>query len=90
LPCTAADREKWGADGTANPYAPPPEPTVQGKEEPAPAEAADAGAGGDMDDIFKQMMGTSDAGAADAGTAGAPPSASPDDALFKEMMGDKH
>lgn len=101
VPCTAADKEKFGADGRKNPYA---------AAEPVVVTAPDAGAdGGEMDDLLKQMMGAgSDAGAADAGAgndmddllkqmlnagdagAKAPaPSAAPDsdEELLKKMMG---
>jgi hypothetical protein len=84
VPCTEADRKKWGKDGTLNPYAPPVPTEQPPADQPLPQ---DAGAGaGDMDDLFKQMMGS--------GTdAGAPPpkpdagAADDMDALFKEMMG---
>lgn len=89
LPCTAADRERFGPDGTKNPYAPP---------EPPPEAAPDAGAAPSgepppdpgADDLFRQMMGESpDAGApadaGDGGTDAGAPSNDMDD-LFKEMM----
>ncbi len=77
VPCTEADRAKFGKDGTTNPYdVAAPEPTP---DQP-PTPAADGGAG-DMDDIFKEMMG--DAGAGTSSSSGD----SMDD-VFKEMMGD--
>jgi C4-dicarboxylate transporter, DctM subunit len=80
IPCTEADRARWGRDGTQGAAAPaeaPPPPS-----QPAAADAADAGAGSDMDDLFKEMMG-----GADAGTAAAKPSGGSDEELFREMMG---
>lgn len=98
LPCTPEDKAKWGDDGTKRPYAPP-EPAA-----PPPEATPDAGTGddaggtapGDMDDLFKAMMGGGGGGGggAPAGDAGAPgdggdaPPGSPGnmDDLFKEMM----
>lgn len=95
LPCTAADKAKFGADGTTNPYAPPePPPEIKPAVD---AEKADAGAGGgtgdsdDMDDLMKQMMGAGAASATPSAQPSAEPSAAPKDDmddLFKEMMGD--
>jgi C4-dicarboxylate transporter DctM subunit len=93
VPCTAADKARFGEDGTKNPYLPETPPTP---DQPAPdADAADAGApsGGD-DDLFAEMMGGKDGGAADAGAPSEDagqmaPSGEKGDAnedLFKEMM----
>jgi C4-dicarboxylate transporter DctM subunit len=93
LPCTDEDKALWGADGTKNPYAPPEPPpeTIPSANVDAPDAGADAEAG-DMDDLFKAMMGD---GAADAAAPEPAPSAQPSaapkddmDDLFKEMMGD--
>ena len=85
VPCNEGDKARFGADGTKNPYAPP-EPETPAQAEPA--DAADAGAGTDTDDLFREMMGGgADAGAADAEAEKVP--AKTDDDLFKEMMGDK-
>ena len=83
VPCSDADRARWGVDGLKNPYAPA-EPTAQPGEPPPPA--PDAGAGSDMDDLMKQMMGETDAGAAAPKPSG---SVDPNDELMKEMMGEK-
>ncbi|MCC6555180.1 MAG: TRAP transporter large permease subunit [Polyangiaceae bacterium] len=83
VPCTAEDRARFGDDGTKNPYAPP-EPEAPPAAEPGGADAGAGGAGaGDMDDLFKQMMGE-DAGAAAPADK---PRGDADDELFKEMMG---
>lgn len=98
LPCTEADKAKWGADGTKNPYAPP-EPPPKPAEEQAdagPAPSEDAGAGDDMNDLFKEMMGggEKDAGAEEK-DAGAEEKDNSNgntgnmEDLFKEMMGDQ-
>ncbi|MCK6589342.1 MAG: TRAP transporter large permease subunit [Polyangiaceae bacterium] len=97
LPCTPEDRAKFGDDGTKNPYAPPepPEPVPEALPDAGAPDDAGEAAGGDMDDLFKEMMGSGgDAGAeADGGAegdAGAKPSEKSDssmDDLFKEMMG---
>ena len=89
-PCTQADRARFGADGTKNPYAPPAPTPAPSEVRRAPAE--EAGAGDGMDDLFEAMMGgdagADDAGAGDAGAGDvAPTTADPGDALFKEMMG---
>lgn len=82
LPCTEADRQKFGKDGRHDPYAPP-VPTDQPVAEKPPEQDANAAAGtGDMDALFKEMMG----GGKDAG-APTPDAGTSDDALFKEMMG---
>lgn len=102
LPCTKADKEKWGADGSKNPYAPPEPP-----QKPADTEKADAGAeptedagaaNDDINDLFKEMMGEGKDAGADAGEEDAGEKASDNpsgnsgnmDDLFKEMMGDKN
>ncbi|HSN97840.1 MAG TPA: TRAP transporter large permease [Candidatus Nanopelagicales bacterium] len=86
IPCTAGDKERFGADGTTNPYAAPePPPEVAPAGSAAAAAGAETGANSGDDDLFRQMMGESvDAGApADAGAA-AP--GDDMDELFKEMM----
>jgi tripartite ATP-independent transporter DctM subunit len=83
VPCTDADRARFGPDGTKDPYAPPEPPLPAG--EPPPAEQ-DAGAGSDMDAIFREMMGGAGADAGAGDDAGAQPSKDPNDALFEEMM----
>lgn len=102
LPCTKADKEKWGADGSKNPYAPPEPP-----QKPADTQKADAGAeptedagaaNDDINDLFKEMMGEGKDAGADAGEEDAGEKASDNpsgnsgnmDDLFKEMMGDKN
>jgi tripartite ATP-independent transporter DctM subunit len=98
LPCTPEDKAKWGADGMTNPYATPEPATPTPDATPdagAPEDAGDAPPG-DMDDLFKAMMGAdsdagTDAGAPeDAGGAGDEGTKAPEksmDDLFKEMMG---
>ena len=87
VPCNEGDKARFGADGTKDPYAPP-EPETPPQAEPA--DAADAGAGTDSDDLFREMMGGgADAGAADADADPRSAPAKTDDDLFKEMMGDK-
>jgi tripartite ATP-independent transporter DctM subunit len=73
VPCTDADKAKFGKDGTRNPYLPP---------APAAATAPSALPGGDADDLFKQMMG-------DTPSKKAPPKSEKeqDDDLLKEMLG---
>lgn len=103
LPCTPADKEKWGADGTKNPYAPPeppPKPADTAKPDTGAADTEDAGApSDDMNDLFKEMMGSGkdagpaeDAGSPDAGEEDPPAPANTGsmDDLFKEMMGEKN
>lgn len=86
VPCNAADKARFGADGTKDPYAPP-EPEAPALGLPVHAADADAGAASDTDDLFREMMGGAD--------AGAPPEKAPeepgstDEELFKEMMGGK-
>jgi tripartite ATP-independent transporter DctM subunit len=87
VPCTEPDRARFGKEGTKNPYAPP-EPAGPAPTEPASAGGANAGAGTDMDELFKQMMGDGDAGAAPSAPP-EKPAENPDDALFKEMMDGK-
>jgi tripartite ATP-independent transporter DctM subunit len=82
LPCTPADKAKFGADGQTNPYIEAePTPTAPaggaGGDEPKP----DSGEGQDMDELMRQMMGD-DAGGKTA------PAAPTEDELFKQMMGD--
>jgi len=87
VPCNEGDKARFGADGTKDPYAPP-EPETPPQAEPA--DAPDAGAGTDTDDLFREMMGGgADAGAADADADPRSAPAKTDDDLFKEMMGDK-
>jgi C4-dicarboxylate transporter DctM subunit len=99
IPCTAADKEKWGPDGTKDPYASaaprpdtkPPENAAGGSNADADAGAgADAGATDDMDDLMRQMMGET---AVDSGAPAPSPSADPSaapkddmDKLMEEMM----
>jgi tripartite ATP-independent transporter DctM subunit len=99
VPCTAADKEKWGPDGTKDPYASaaappdtkPAESAAGGANADADAGAgADAGATDDMDDLMKQMMGET---AVDSGAPAPAPSADPSsapkddmDKLMEEMM----
>ncbi|HVY46721.1 MAG TPA: TRAP transporter large permease [Minicystis sp.] len=87
VPCTDADKKRWGPDGTLNPYAPPPAPN-----QPAAAATAEPETDRQMnDDLFKQMMGDAPAGSP-SGSASAAPAAPPksdkdmNDELFKEMM----
>lgn len=78
IPCTAADKEKFGKDGTKNPYL---EVTPVKVAEPTQP----ANVPGDADDLMKQMMG--DAG---AGTPNDDPNKAKDDHddLLKQMMGE--
>ncbi len=102
IPCTPADKKKFGADGTLNPYEEgggSKEVLVQ-KDEPGmnePSGTSSSSSGDADDDLFKQMMGagaTGSGGAPGSGTASASAapgttSASPkddDDDLFKKMM----
>ncbi|AKT41412.1 TRAP transporter large permease subunit [Chondromyces crocatus] len=79
LPCTAADRAKFGEDGTQNPYLDATsEPAAN--PDPAGAPSAEPGAGSGEDDLFRQMMGDAPATPAAGGTT--------DDDLFRQMMGD--
>jgi tripartite ATP-independent transporter DctM subunit len=79
LPCTPADKERFGKDGQTNPHI---------KDEPAPTEPkagdepkAEPGAGSeDMDELMRQMMGE------DKGAKPSPSAAPTEDELFKEMM----
>jgi C4-dicarboxylate transporter, DctM subunit len=85
LPCTPEDKAKWGEDATKDPYGVmAPVPT-----QPDPSLAApDAGSDED-DDLFKQMMGSSDAGAGSAPDGGTTPDAAavdPDEELYRQMM----
>ncbi len=98
IPCTAADKQKFGADGTLNPY------EAGGgskdihvmKDEPGMGAGDTTGGdtgtttGGDTDDdLFKQMMGagSTSTGAGDSTTSGATTGAKDDeDDLFKQMM----
>lgn len=95
IPCTAADKEKWGPDGTKDPHAsaaPPPD-TKPAENAAGGADTdagADAGASDDMDDLMRQMMGET---AVDSGAPPPSPSADPSaapkddmDELMKEMM----
>jgi tripartite ATP-independent transporter DctM subunit len=79
IPCTEADRKRFGKDGTTNPY-------VEATKVVAVPTAAPSGtgAGGD-DDLLKQMMGDS----ATTGTGATTVGGSAEDDLLKEMMGDK-
>ena len=97
IPCTAADKEKWGPDGTKDPYAsaapPPAMKPAENAAGGADADAgtgADAGASDDMDDLMRQMMGET---AVDSGAPAPSPSADPSaapkddmDKLMEEMM----
>ncbi len=76
VPCTDEDKEKFGKNGTKNPYLPP-----------APAVAAPTAApGSDADDLFKQMMGgTPSKNAPPKGDADK--AKQQDDNLMREMMG---
>jgi tripartite ATP-independent transporter DctM subunit len=101
LPCTPEDKALWGDDGTKNPYAPaePAAPTPAPDTTTPDAGAPEDAGGGDMDDLFKAMMGAGaegDGGApgSDAGSegdgGGSKASEKPDssmDDLYKEMMG---
>jgi len=104
-PCTAADKLRFGEDGTKNPYEKA-APVV-----PVPDPAKTAAPSDDPDDLMKQMMGDTPKGAANKGkddsddlmkemmgdtpkgAASAAPSAKPpadaNDDLMKEMMGEK-
>lgn len=76
LPCTPADKERFGIDGQTNPYLkdePAPPPT--GEPTPEPSE------GKDMDELMRQMMGGDDA-------AKPSPATPTEDDLFKQMMGE--
>jgi C4-dicarboxylate transporter, DctM subunit len=75
-PCSAADKARFGDDGTKDPYGKP-APVVP---VPDPAKTA-APAGDDADDLMKQMMGDTPKGAADKAKDDS-------DDLMKEMMGD--
>jgi tripartite ATP-independent transporter DctM subunit len=104
LPCTPEDRAKFGAEGTTNPYiqaepaTPTPAPDATADGAPDAGAPEDAGGAGDMDDLFKAMMGaggedggapTGDGGP-DTDGGGSKASEKPDssmDDLFKEMMG---
>jgi hypothetical protein len=80
VPCTDADKARFGPDGTKDPYAPPEPPPPAGDTPPAAADT-DAGAPGEMDDLFREMMGE-DAGAQPSKE----PTKDPNDALLEEMM----
>lgn len=85
IPCTEADRKRFGADGTSNPYAPPEPPLPDHPSAPPQDGDADAGPSDDMDSLFDEMMGEKkDAGAAASSSSGA--AADPDKDLFDEMM----
>jgi hypothetical protein len=94
IPCTPEDKQKFGADGTLNPYQDSKEVHVM-KDEPGMGNDTTGGTtgtttGGDTDDdLFKQMMGagTTSTGAGDTTTGGTTGSAKDDeDDLFKQMM----
>ncbi len=81
LPCSEADKKKFGEDGTTNPYLPA-EPTPA-PENPTPTPESPGGE--EEDDLFKQMMGGGDA---DGGAPEKPkePAGDSEDDLFKKMM----
>jgi tripartite ATP-independent transporter DctM subunit len=98
VPCTAEDKERFGKDGTKNPYLTVAVPTAAPTATAVPGSDDDLmkqmmGGGDDKkkdppknddDDLMKQMMGGGDKPAA-SGSASAKP-ASPDDDLMKQMM----
>lgn len=101
IPCTKEDKQRFGEDGTLNPYEPSggSKDVVVQKDEPGMGPDSGSGSsGGDTDDdLFKQMMGagSADAGAGTGGSAGtgsgdadAGAAAPKDDMdeLFKQMM----
>jgi C4-dicarboxylate transporter, DctM subunit len=88
VPCTDEDRERFGKDGTKNPYAPPPEAGA-----PAPSATVETETDKQMnDDLLKDMLGDSSAKPSASGAPSAQPSAKPksdqemNDDLLKEMM----
>jgi C4-dicarboxylate transporter DctM subunit len=99
LPCTAADREKFGKEGTTNPYLPAEAPQPDAEPTPDSGDsdadllremmgggAPDAGGKETDEDLFKLMMeGTPDAGAKEKPPEKDKPKT--DEELFKEMMG---
>jgi tripartite ATP-independent transporter DctM subunit len=76
VPCTEADKKKFGKDGTHSPY-------LEAAPAKAPEEAPSAApsAPSDSDDLLKQMMGDTPKGAGDK------PKDENDD-LLKQMMGE--
>jgi hypothetical protein len=104
-PCSKEDKDRFGEDGTVNPYLAAPAPSAAG------AGSAHPSAGSEADDLMKEMMGDQkpkdDAdkakreaddlmremmGGSPSATPSAGPSAKPVDPneeLMREMMGDK-
>jgi tripartite ATP-independent transporter DctM subunit len=99
IPCTEADKQRFGKDGTTNPYVTAPPATAQPSATAAP---------GSDEDLLKQMMGGDDKKKDDkpknddeellrqmmggdkpaaSGSASAKP-LTPDEELLKQMMGD--
>ncbi|MBK8253176.1 MAG: TRAP transporter large permease [Polyangiaceae bacterium] len=93
IPCTDADKKKWGADGSLNPYDPTggSKDVVVQKDEPGmgPGDTSGSTGGDTDDDLFKQMMGAGSTGSGGT-TSGDPNAGAPKDDmddLFKQMMG---
>ncbi len=98
IPCTAEDKEKFGHDGTKNPYLPPAPAVAAPSAVPGsdddllkqmlgdtpPKSEADK-AQKDADDLLKEMLGGSPAPSA-TGAPSAKPAADPNDDLMREMM----
>jgi hypothetical protein len=73
IPCTDEDKQKFGKDGTTNPYVAATQPTG------APSASAAPSGGSDADDLMKQMMGGGDTPKKDE--------KKDEDDLMKQMMG---
>ncbi len=96
IPCTKEDKQKFGADGTLNPYDPGggSKDVHVMKDEPGMGNDTTTGGdtgtttGGDTDDdLFKQMMGAGSTSTGTGDTAtGTTTGASDDDDLFRQMM----
>jgi C4-dicarboxylate transporter, DctM subunit len=98
IPCNAADKERFGKDGTTNPYlavtAPTAAPTstvVPGSDEDLMRQMMGGGDDkkkdapkNDDEDLMRQMMGGGDKPAGTGSASAKPPSA--DDDLMKQMM----
>jgi hypothetical protein len=72
IPCTEDDKQRFGKDGTVNPYLAATQPTA------APSTSAAPTPGTDADDLMKQMMG---------GDAPKKDEKKDDDDLMRQMMG---
>jgi len=82
IPCTEADRQRFGKDGSQNPYDPSGgKDVVVQKDEPGMGDTTGGTTGGGEtdDDLMKQMMG--------GGTTGTTTGGDTDDDLMKQMMG---